>query len=122
MATRRPRCFARPHEFRDLWWYRIEPEHLHPFESSLFVIDDQGHHLAPFGSVCLHSSDHDDDFALEVTVAGRYAVLLDGRKEQPSSCWVYFTEQEISTVALTGGVVAHQDLHSTADLLAARVV
>lgn len=121
MATSRS-CLAWCSDIGDLWRYGSETKHLHPLESSLLVVDDQRHDLTPFGSVSLDTTDHNDDFPLEVAIASRHAVLWNGREKQPSPCCIYFAEQEITTISGSRGIIAHENFYSAADLLAAGVV
>jgi hypothetical protein len=59
---------------------------------------------------------------LNIAIAGRDTVLLDGWKQEPSARRVNFAQEDVTPLTCTWGVIAEQELDTTAEFLAGGVV
>jgi hypothetical protein len=93
-------------QLRKLWRYGVETQHLHPLKSSLLVLACEGKYFGPFFPIRVKPSNHDDDLALVVTVAGGNVALLNWWQEKPATGAVHLAHQYVSARTVAWGVVA----------------
>ena len=126
MAAYGPQSLARNHlvslNLRDQGRNGVQSKHVHPLEASLLIVADEGHDLSPFRSIRRITADHHYDLALNIAIAGRYTVLLNGWKQEPATGRIDFAQEDITSLTCAWRVITEQELDTAAEFLAGGVV